>query len=620
MRPNFSVRSSLLLALLPAGISHLSAAAARGQILAPNLIYTSLQPCRVFDTRSATNGTNGRLIHGMAQTFNVVGGNVTATTFTGQGGHDGGCAIPGFDSFNKPQAQAVVLNFVAVGAAGSGDLVGWPSDHAQPNASLLNYANAAALGFLNIANGIVVPVRQDAQGADLTLLAQVSDTDVVADAVGYFSQDSAVQGAGVQNLFTGAGAGNPGAATGSSNTAFGHASLAANTTGHDNTALGRTALLQSTTASNNTAVGSGALFSATTGGDNTAIGENSLVRSTTAVMNTAAGSGALFSNTTGSLNTAVGAGALGNNTTASDNTAVGWATLASNTTGSENTGIGLGALNHNLTGSNNTAVGQEALNDLSAADDNTAVGQRALVTTTGGSNTAVGRNALSANVTGSGNIAVGAAAGQSITAGSNNIDIGNSAPGDESAAIRIGTAGTQTAAFIAGISGATSSGGVAVFVNAGGQLGTATSSLRFKEEVEEIGAASGGLMRLRPVTFRYKPSYDDGSNLLQYGLIAEEVAKVYPDLVQYDRDGRPLAVRYHFVNAMLLNEVQLQHRDIAAQRAEIAAQRAEIAAQRNAIEALSHGAAKADALAGEVQALEAALARLAARLEARKAP
>jgi hypothetical protein len=568
---------------------------AAAQVLAPNLIYTSIQPCRVFDTRFATNGTNGRLIHGVTQTFNVVGGNVTATTFTGQGGNNGGCAIPGFDSFSSAQAQAVVFNFVAVGSAGAGDIVGWPSDQSPPNASLLNYANSAGLGFLNIANGIVVAVRQDVQGADITLKAQAADTDVLADVVGYFSADSAAQGAAVQNLFVGAKAGNPGVATGGSNVALGHWSLAVNTTGHDNTAVGRTALLASTTASHNTAVGSAALFRDTTGEQNTALGWSALLNNTTGFENTAAGTSALYANTTGSLNTAFGSGALDNNTTAYYNTAVGWAALGSNTTGSSNTAVGNSSMGHNTTGSFNTALGQEALETFDGADANTAVGQRALVVdTSGGSNTAIGRNALSFNTTGSANIAVGAGAGQGIVAGSNNVDVGNAAPGDESGIIRIGTAGTHTAAFIAGIDGATSASGIAVLVNASGALGTTTSSLRFKEDVEEMGEASGDLMRLRPVTFHYKPAYDDGSHLLQYGLIAEEVANVYPELVQYDRDGRPQAVRYHFVNAMLLNEVQKQHREI---------------------EALRSRAAEVDALQSEVRALKAALARLEARLD-----
>jgi hypothetical protein len=142
-------------------------------------------------------------------------------TFTGQGGHDGGCSIPGFDVNSKAQVQAVVFNFVAVGSSGPGDIVGWPTDQPEPSASILNYANSASLGFLNLANGLVVPVRQNVQGADITLKAQVSDTDVLADVVGYFSNVSAVQGSATENLFLGAGAGNQAVSTGAHNTAIG---------------------------------------------------------------------------------------------------------------------------------------------------------------------------------------------------------------------------------------------------------------------------------------------------------------------------------------------------------------------------------------------------------------
>src|ERR1700730_16135080 len=115
----------------------------RAQVLSPNLIYTAVQPCRVFDTRF---GASGRMLHGVTQTFNVVGGNTTATTFTGQGGKDGCCGLPGFGNGGlSPQVQAVVLNFVAVGSDAAGDLLAWPSDQAQPLASVLHYAGSARL-------------------------------------------------------------------------------------------------------------------------------------------------------------------------------------------------------------------------------------------------------------------------------------------------------------------------------------------------------------------------------------------------------------------------------------------------------------------------------------------
>ena len=173
-------------------------------------------------------------------------------------------------------------------------------------------------------------------------------------------------------------------------------------------------------------------------------------------------------------------------------------------------------------------------------------------------NTAIGANAL-ANTTGSGNIGIGLDACINTITGSVNICIGSPGVAGESSTIRIGTIGIQTATFVAGISGVTSPGGVGVFINGNGQLGTATSSRRVKEDIRDIAEESDGLMRLRPVAFRYKPQIDP-TGLAQYGLIAEEVADVYPELVVYDREGRPETVRYHLVNALLLNEVQKQHR------------------------------------------------------------
>ncbi len=285
--------------------------------------------------------------------------------------------------------------------------------------------------------------------------------------------------------------------------------------------------------------------------------------------NTALGDNALSSNTTGFFNTAVGFDALRSNTSGFLNTAVGTFSLDANTTGSLNTAIGTGSLPSNTTGNTNTAVGVEALDRNTTASANTAVGYESLVNaTTGGNNTAVGANALG-TTTGTNNIAIGVFAGGNLTSGSYNIDIGNSAPGNESNTIRIGNVNRQTATYIAGIDGATSSSGVAVYVNSSGQLGTLTSSLRFKEDVETMGDASGDLMKLRPVVFHYKAPYDDGSHLLQYGLIAEEVAKVYPDLVQYDAKGQPFTVRYQSINMMLLNEIQKQKAQLDAQEARL---------------------------------------------------
>jgi len=289
--------------------------------------------------------------------------------------------------------------------------------------------------------------------------------------------------------------------------------------------------------------------------------------SSTGNRNTAIGEEALRSNTSGSDNTALGAEACYNNTSASSNTCVGSFALGSTTTGQVNTAIGSGALSSNSTGDANSALGVNVMNSNTTGSSNVAVGFMALGgNSTGNYSTALGANAL-ANATGSSNIGIGRLAGSSITSGTNNIDIGNSAPGNESNTTRIGS--TQTRAFLAGVNGVTVSSGVAVYIDSNGQLGTVTSSKRFKEDIEDMGDVTADLMKLRPVTFRYKAPYDDGSRLLQYGLIAEEVAKVLPDLVQFDKQGKPFTVRYNAVNAMLLEQVQKQQTQIQEQEARI---------------------------------------------------
>jgi trimeric autotransporter adhesin len=295
----------------------------------------------------------------------------------------------------------------------------------------------------------------------------------------------------------------------------------------------------------NTFLGDEALSSNTTGSANTAIGFEALFSNTTGFFNTANGSQALQSNTTGISNTANGAGALFNNTTGNDNTATGAGALVSNTTGSFNTVTGLSALSSNTTGFNNTANGWHALQ----------------------------------MTTGSNNIAVGAEAGINLTSGHNNIDIGNPGVAGESRTIRIGTRQTHRATFIAGISGATVPAGVAVIVDGSGHLGTVVSSARFKDEIKPMDKASEAILALKPVTFRYKHDLDPES-IPQFGLVAEEVEKVNPDLVARDADGKTYTVRYEAVNAMLLNEFLKEHRKVEALEKAMTEQQKENAAMR----------------------------------------
>jgi len=315
----------------------------------------------------------------------------------------------------------------------------------------------------------------------------------------------------------------------------------------NNTAEGQNALLSLTTGVNNTAVGWFSLKSDRNGQLNTAVGAATLFSTVQASRNTAIGGAALFSNTAGGQNTAVGALALFHNTNADLNTAIGDSALVSNTVGSQNTAVGGWALVNNNTGNANVAIGSLA----------------AYVNFTGGGNTAVGEQALSENQSGNYNIALGFAAGERTT-GSNNIVIGDVGVAGESNTIRIGgngfTGGPQTAAFIAGISG-TAVVGDAVVVDGNGQLGTVASSARFKKNIKPMDKASEVIIALKPVTFHYKKEIDP-NGLRQFGLVAEEVEKIAPDLVRRDRDGKLQTVRYDAVNAMLLNEFLREHQKV----------------------------------------------------------
>jgi hypothetical protein len=302
---------------------------------------------------------------------------------------------------------------------------------------------------------------------------------------------------------------------------------------------------------------------------NTFLGDDALVNNTTGGANTATGSQALFSNTTGTSNTATGWNALLSNTDGFQNTATGYRALLFNTIGTNNTANGVYALQGNTTGFSNTATGNQALYSNTTGDWNTAMGGYALFSNTGHTNVAVGFNALYDNTTGDGNIAVGFSAGINLTTGSNNIDIGNRGVAGEAGIIRIGKKGTQTTTYIAGISGATVPTGVPVIIDANGHLGTTTSSARFKDRIQAMDKASEAILALQPVTFRYKYELDpDG--IPQFGLVAEEVEKVNPDLVARDEQGKPYTVRYDAVNAMLLNEFLKEHGKVQQLEATVA--------------------------------------------------
>ena len=343
---------------------------------------------------------------------------------------------------------------------------------------------------------------------------------------------------------------------------------------NQNTVFGDDALLDLTTGMNNTAVGFEALLATTAGNWNTATGAFALALNTTGTNNTATGVNTLVNNTTGIENTANGVNALYSNTTGNDNTAIGDNALLGNTTGNVNTAIGANALQQNTTGTNNTGIGVHAIYG----------------NTTGDNNTAIGLDALIQNTTGSNNIALGYSAGQNLTTGGNNIDIGNLGVASDFKTIRIGTTRTQRATFIAGIAGAAVTGSQ-VIVSPNGELGVTASSARFKDTIKPMDKASEAILSLKPVTFRYKHELDPDA-IPQFGLVAEEVEKVNPDLVARDEQGKPYTVRYEAVNAMLLNEFLKEHRKVEQQRKDF---EAALAQQQKQIEALTAGLQKVSA-------------------------
>jgi hypothetical protein len=303
-----------------------------------------------------------------------------------------------------------------------------------------------------------------------------------------------------------------------------------------------------------------------------ALGAGSLPASSIGLGNTALGVSALQINSTGAYNVGVGTSALLRNTTGSNNTAVGSAALGQNTGGGYNSAFGYNALAVNGLGMGNTALGYTALFNNNA-NYNTAVGIAALSNNTmGGNNTALGYFALSGVTIGGGNIAIGSAAGQNVAgSGSYNIEIGNQGTPTDANVTRIGTPGIQMSTFIAGINNSMVT-GAPVLVNSIGQLGVLLSSRRYKEDIRDMGKASDALMQLRPVTFHYKRPAEDGRKPLNYGLIAEEVAKVYPELVVYGEHGEIQSVQYHQLPALLLNELQKQHQTIQQLEERIAGQ------------------------------------------------
>ena len=399
--------------------------------------------------------------------------------------------------------------------------------------------------------------------AMLSALALLASTRAVAGADGGLPGGNTAEGDNALNTLT----------SGTGNTAMGDSALMSNTTGNSNTAIGDSALFSNITGESNTATGISAL-SSNNGNNNTADGAGALLNNSRGSNNTASGCEALYKNQIGSNNTGAGFQALQQNLTGNQNTAVGYEALQKNTDNA-NTAVGYIALQNNTTGSQNTATGDDTLHRNTTGADNTATGFAALQDNSSGSfNTAVGVRALFNN-NGSSNIAMGASAGINLSTGSNNIDIGNLGVAGDSGTTRIGTTFNpstgdgQNRAFIAGIYNVNESGTIKpVYINSNGQLGTQppASSARFKDQIKPMGKTSEAILGLEPVSFHYK---SDGAEIPQFGLIAEEVAKVNPDLVLRDDNGQIYTVRYDAVNAMMLNEFLKEHRKATAEQCKV---------------------------------------------------
>jgi hypothetical protein len=483
------------------------------------LTFVAMTPCRLVDTRGAAVGFNGiepfvgpSIPSAGTVVFPVQSASeATTNTMPAPCG-----AIPSI-------AKAYSFNVTVIAQAGAVDnyVTLWPTGLLQPVVSTVNDTQSSI-----VANAAIVAVGT---GGSVNLYNSGPATiDVVIDMNGYFAAPTDLN----------------------DNTAIGVGTLASNTNGVNNTASGADALQNNTVGGANTASGAGALQSNASGDVNTASGYYALQSNTSGFDNAASGAYALRYNTTGFNNTAVGTQALQGNTTGIQNTASGFAAMLNNTIGYSNTASGYYALRGNTTGNYNTASGYYALD----------------ANTIGSGNIAIGQNALLNSTTGNGNIAVGNGAAINAPAvNSNSIYIGSQGtPIDVGGTVQIGIPGTQTSFFAAGVTGVTTGLGdaVNVVIDSNGQLGTMVSSERFKEDIQDMGDASSGLLRLRPVTYRYKQAYKDGSKPTDYGLIAEEVADIYPDLVVKNKDGQIQTVQYQKLTPMLLNELQKQTQQI----------------------------------------------------------
>jgi hypothetical protein len=434
----------------------------------------------------------------------------------------------------------------------------------------LHAAGANDCTFVGRGAGVLTGTGSDNTGVGRSALGSVGassrNTAAGAYALSSLAAGSNNTAAGFEALTILSGGGN--------NTAFGAYALRSTPDTSNNSAFGFEAL-RNNTAHGNSAFGSGALRSNTSGAGNSAFGTNALGNGLTGQFNTGVGNSALLWNTTGNHNTAVGylamMASISAPITGQYNTAVGGYTLLKNSSGEANTAGGYEVLDHNTTGSYNTASGASALSRNTEGERNTAIGVGALYRNTVGDwNTALGIYALDDVTTGGHNVGVGQYAGKGLQTGNQNVYVAAEAGGSaESGTMRIGTSGDQTRTFLAGVRAVTTANGnaIPVMIDSAGQLGTVSSSLRFKQDIGEVSDVAVAALGLRPVRFRYRAQPDT----VHFGLIAEEVADVLPELVVHGADGMPETVAYHELPALLLALLQRQQATIATLEARLAA-------------------------------------------------
>jgi len=557
----------------PATAEAATEAATGGTVMRPNaamtpsapVVLVAMSPCRLMDTRSTQTGWTG--------VYGPPAMNAAETRVLNPPSSTNCPNIPS-------TAVAYSLNFTAVPStsAGLGYLSAWPDGYKpSPMVSILN----VAAGIKALANGAVVPAGN---GGSFDVYV-TNQTNVIIDINGYYMPPAALAlGGGAVSAPALTFGGD--ATTGLYSTATG--SLSITTGGADRVDVNSTGLAahgnldfsgmityageplirtdrsdlyvgtggpSTLIAAENTAFGADAMANATTGSeDNTAIGEE-----------------ALHELTTGTENTAVGNSALQNNQQGSGNTAAGEDALAM-TTGSNNTAVGISAGQNVYGGSNNVAIGSWAMQGFDVTgNDNIAIGDTAGTSISSGAyNVVIGADAAYGMDQGSYNILIGTQAGSNLRSGNYNIDLGNYGASNDANTIRVGDS-NQHRAFISGIRGVTTgqNNALTVVIDSNGQLGTVSSSRRNKHDIEDMGDTTERIMGLRPVRFRYNVHGDDGP--AQYGLIAEEVAEVSPDLVARNKDGEIETVYYDKVNAMLLKQVQTQERLIEKLEARVSA-------------------------------------------------